>query len=761
MRLRFILLFLLTPFVLFAQDLIPKPVSFEKREGTFRLNSSTVVLNESASEEVKSIAESMRLRIASTTHLNPELVKVARRNFISFSINSELAAEAYTIHIDNEKAELKGGSGRSLFYAYQTLLQLFEDQIYNSEASYGFRLTLPACDIFDQPRFGYRGSMLDVGRHLMPVSFIKKYIDLLAMYKFNQFHWHLTEDQGWRIEIKKYPKLTEVGAYRKESMVGHYSDQKFDGKQYGGFYTQEEVKEIVAYAASKYINVIPEIEMPGHAQAALASYPELGCTGGPYEVRTLWGVSENVYCPYETTFTFLQDVLTEVMELFPSEYIHIGGDECPKTTWEESEFCQNLIKSEGLGDEHGLQSYFISRIDSFLTSKGRKLIGWDEILEGGLSPNATVMSWRGTEGGIEAARQKHDVIMSPNSYYYLDYYQGDPATEPLAIGGNLPLEKVYSYEPFTDELTEDQQQYILGVQGNLWTEYIATPEKAEYMLFPRLLAVAETGWSPQGEKDYENFVSRVQGHFGKLLMRNVNFSRSIWNLESEVTGNPGQGLTLWLNTVVENPVIRYNLGEELPDGNSPVYDPEKGIKIEKGTMIRAALFDKDNKPYGNVFTTTLKVNKATGKTYEYRSKPTRYTGGSTYALTDGKVGVLNNNNTWVGLNGDDLDLTLDLGEITEINELIIGFLHAPGSWIMYPKNLQISTSEDGEKFRDYPVYDLTVPEGASAAGQSMMNLNGVKARYLKIKAENYGSLPEGHAGAGKPAWLFVDEIEVN
>jgi hexosaminidase len=605
MRLRIVFFLLLSPFFVFSQNLIPKPAFFEKGKGSFRLNSSTVIVAESGSDEVNAIAESLRLRISSTTQLNPELVKAARRNFIAFSINNGLEPEAYAIHVDSKKVLLSGGSGRGLFYAYQTLLQLFEDQIYSSEASSSFRLSLPACDIQDQPRFSYRGSMLDVGRYMMPVAFIKKYIDLMAMYKLNQFHWHLTEDQGWRIEIKKYPKLTEVGAYRKETTLGHYDDRKLDGKPYGGFYTQEEVKEIVAYAASKYINVIPEIEMPGHAQAALASYPELGCTGGPYEVRSLWGVSKEVYCPYEVTFTFLQDVLTEVMELFPSEYIHIGGDECPKDSWKESEFCQNLIKTKGLKDEHGLQSYFISRIDSFLTAHDRKLIGWDEILEGGLSPNATVMSWRGTSGGIEAARQEHNVIMSPYTYYYLDYYQGDPESEPLAIGGNLPLEKVYEYEPYTDELTDEQKKYILGVQGNLWTEYVPTPEKAEYMLFPRLMAIAETGWSPKGEKDYENFVTRVQKHFGKLQMRNVNFSKSIYNLKSKVTGNTGQGFTLWLNTFAEKPVIRYNLGEDLPDGDSPLYDPEKGIPVKKDTMIRAALFDADNQRYGNVFTTTL------------------------------------------------------------------------------------------------------------------------------------------------------------
>ncbi len=731
-----------------------------KGEGTLRLNSSTTVVSTSDSKEVLAIAENMRQRIATSSHLNPELKRTGNRNAIIFSLDNSLKGEAYRIHIDTEKAELQAGTGKGLFYAYQTLLQLFEDQIYSDDAEYGIRYSLPVCDIEDEPRFGYRGLMLDVGRHMMPVSFVKKYIDLLAMYKFNQFHWHLTEDQGWRIEIKKYPKLTEVGAWRKETMLGHYSDQKFDGKPYGGFYTQEEVKEIVAYAASRYVNVIPEIEMPGHAVAALASYPELGCSGGPYEVRTLWGVATDVFCPYEKTFTFLEDVLTEVMALFPSQYIHIGGDECPKDSWKASEFCQNLIKEKGLGDEHGLQCYFFSRIDSFLTSKGRKLIGWDEILEGGLSPNATVMSWRGTEGGVQAARQKHDVIMSPNSYYYLDYYQADPATEPLAIGGNLSLEKVYSYEPYADDITEAEKPYILGVQGNLWTEYIATPEKAEYMLFPRALAIAETGWSKEGEKDYEEFLKRVQAHFGKLAKRRVNYSNSIYNLSSEVNGISG-GLNLKINTIVENPVIRYTLDGSVPTAESPLYSASEGITVTRDVMIRAALFDEGNRLFGNVFTTELRVNKATGKTYEYRSKPSRYTGGTTYALTDGKIGDERKMDTWVGINGGDLDLTLDLGEITEVHEFGIGFLHAPGSWVMYPKNLKISLSVDGEKFEEMPVYTFDKgKEGGPAAGNSVLKLNGQKARYIKVQAENYGKLPEGHAGAGSPAWLFVDEMVV-
>jgi len=348
---------------------------------------------------------------------------------------------------------------------------------------------------------------------MFPIAYIKRYIDMIALHKMNRFHWHLTEDQGWRIEISKYPRLTEIGAFRKETLIGHGGRRpfEFDGKRYGGFYTKEEVKEIVEYARTKFITVIPEIEMPGHAMAALASYPELGCTGGPYEVQTRWGVFEDVYCAgKEETFTFLENVLTEVMELFPSEYIHVGGDECPKTQWEKCPLCQQRIKEEGLKNEHELQSYFIQRIEKFVLSKGKKIIGWDEILEGGLAPEATVMSWRGTTGGIEAAKQKHDVIMTPYTYVYLDYYQCEPQGEPLAIGGYLPIEKVYSYNPMPEELTPEEQKHILGVQGNLWSEYLSTPEHMEYMAYPRMFAVAESGWTPDRLKDFEDFLARFE-----------------------------------------------------------------------------------------------------------------------------------------------------------------------------------------------------------------------------------------------------------
>lgn len=384
----------------------------------------------------------------------------------------------------------------------------------------------PVVRIDDSPRFSYRGVHLDVGRHFYPVEFIKHYIDLMALYKMNTFHWHLTEDQGWRIEIRKYPRLTEVGAYRRETILEKNFDPYVgDGIRYGGFYTQDEVREVVAHAESRYITVIPEIEMPGHSLAALAAYPELGCTEGPFEVATVWGVHEDIYCPREETFAFLEDVLLEVMELFPSRYIHIGGDEAPKARWKESAFAQEVIQREGLADEHELQSYFIRRIESFLRSHGRRLIGWDEILEGGLAPDATVMSWRGTEGGVEAARQGHDVVMTPTSHMYFDYYQADPAEEPLAIGGLITLEDVYEFEPVPDSLSWKEGQHILGAQANVWTEYMKTTQYVEYMLYPRLLALSEVVWSPKDQRDWDSFSRRLPAQFELLDRYGVNYRR--------------------------------------------------------------------------------------------------------------------------------------------------------------------------------------------------------------------------------------------
>jgi len=384
---------------------------------------------------------------------------------------------------------------------------------------------MPCLEIEDYPRFSWRGMHLDVGRHFMPKEFIKKYIDLIALHKMNTFHWHLTEDQGWRIEIKKYPRLTQIGAWRKETIAGHFSKKpmKFDGIAHGGFYSQDDIREIVEYAHRRYVTVVPEIEMPGHSQAAIVAYPELGNLSEKLPMRTYWGVDENILNADESTILFMQDILTEVLGLFDSEFIHIGGDEAPKKQWEQSTKAQARIKELGLKDEHELQSYFIKRMDTFLTSKGRRLIGWDEILEGGLAPGATVMSWRGEKGGITASKAGHDVVMATTDYTYFDYYQGDPKMEPLAIGGYLPLQKVYSYNPIPAGMSKEQAKHILGAQGQVWTEYISTPKKAEYMAFPRACALSEVLWTPMEKKDYNNFIDRLDIHLKRLDILDVNF----------------------------------------------------------------------------------------------------------------------------------------------------------------------------------------------------------------------------------------------
>lgn len=524
-------------------NIVPKPVSIYPQKGVFQLEKSTKiyvnfsldngkckVLAEAFSVQFEK-ASGIKLRVVNTDTLNkmPEdgilMVKTGSPKFKTFP------ESFYSLVVSPKRIVLRTHGLSGLFYGIETLKQLLPTEVYSVSEQKNVTWNIPSCAITDSARYQYRGLMLDVGRHYHSVATIKKYIDLLAMHKMNTLHWHLTEDQGWRIEIKKYPRLTEVGSKRKETMLGHYKDQKWDGKPYGGFYTQEEIKEVVAYATSKFVTVIPEIEMPGHSLAAIAAYPWLSCDSTKkYEVGTKWGVEKNVYCPTEKTFTFLEDVLTEVLELFPSKYIHIGGDECPKDVWKTSAFCQNLIKEKGLKDEHDLQSYFIQRMEKFLNSKGRQIIGWDEILEGGLAPNATVMSWRGTKGGIEAAKQKHNVVMSPNNFVYLDYYQADPKTtpQPIAIGGLVTLDKIYGYEP-SAELSPEEAKYILGVQANVWTEYISTPEYLDYMTFPRAIALAEIGWSPKGSRNFSDFQRRMQEHYKRLDKLNVNYFGSKLN----------------------------------------------------------------------------------------------------------------------------------------------------------------------------------------------------------------------------------------
>lgn len=479
--------------------IIPKPASIQPGTGVFELDSRSKIV--AASDDARKNANLFNDFLWNRYGIRLPVVKEATGKVIVIeSVADAQEPEAYNLTVADDAIRINGGNSGN-FYALQTVLQLIEEQ--------NGGLVIPAVKITDKPAFGYRGVMIDVARHFFSIDELKKIIDAMAYFKFNRLHWHLTEDQGWRLEIKKYPKLTEVAAWRDSTIIGQYGDFKpfiYDGEKHGGYYTQEEARDLVKYAANRKITIIPEIELPGHSTAVLAAYPEFGCKDTTYQVAGFWGVHPNIFCPKEETFQFLEDVLMEVMDIFPSEYIHIGGDEVPKDHWEQSDFAQKLIKKQKLKDEHELQSYFIQRIEKFLNKNGRRLIGWDEILEGGLAPNATVMSWRGEEGGIAAARMGHDVIMTPNSHLYIDHYQAkDIGTEPVAIGGFLPLEKVYSYHPLPDSLTTEQQKHVLGVQANLWTEYIGSNNKLEYMLFPRALALSEVAWTGREQRNYDNF----------------------------------------------------------------------------------------------------------------------------------------------------------------------------------------------------------------------------------------------------------------
>lgn len=531
---------LLCSAVSFAQEvnIIPQPVKLVKNAGNFVINSQTNLVV--ANKEDQATATFLNKYLTDYYGFALPITQKASKNSIKFTSkknSSGLKGEGYALKSDKNGVEITGNSPIGTFYGMQTLIQLLPVEKSNS-------LAIAAVEVNDEPRFVYRGAMLDVGRHFFPVSFVKKYIDYLALHKLNYFHWHLTEDQGWRIEIKKYPKLTEIGSKRNGSIIGRYPGKGSDNTVEQGFYTQEEVKEIVKYAADRFITVIPEIEMPGHGSAAIAAYPELSCfpnektnlpdnmisdlskkemaSGRNKIVQETWGVHADIFVPTENTFKFLEDVIDEVVTLFPSKYIHIGGDEAPKDAWKKSEFCQQLIKEKNLKDEHGLQSYFIQRMEKYINKKGRTLIGWDEILEGGLAPNAVVMSWRGEEGGIAAAKENHQVIMTPGSHVYLDHSQTKNEKE-VTIGGFLPLEKVYSYEPIPKELNEQQAKYVLGAQGNVWTEYMANPAKVEYMIFPRLSALSEVLWSSKESKDWAQFQTKVETMKKRYVIWGANY----------------------------------------------------------------------------------------------------------------------------------------------------------------------------------------------------------------------------------------------
>lgn len=756
MKKLFTLFFLVMVSLGWAQNslpLIPQPKNIELTKDLFRLNSKTVIqVADTNSFGAKFLQRGifeitgLKLDITSKSKLE-NLIKIG---YIVDSVGGDsiVGGDGYHLLVFDKTISITGYTDKDIFYGIQTLLQAISSDKPNS-------YSVPGLTISDAPKYTWRGMHLDVCRHFFPKEFIKKYIDYLALYKMNTFHWHLTDDQGWRIEIKKYPKLTEVGAWRNGSMIGHYTDQTFDNIRYGGFYTQEEIKEIVAYAKERHITIVPEIEMPGHALAALASYPEFSCTGGPFEVGKTWGVLEDVFCPKDETFTFLENVLSEVMTLFPSEYLHIGGDESPKVRWKSCPHCQKRIKEEHLKDEHELQSYFIRRIEKFVNSKGRKIIGWDEILEGGLAPNAAVMSWRGTEGGIAAAKQKHFVVMSPGSHCYFDHYQGEPKNEPIAFGGYTNVEKVYSFNPIPKELSAEESKYILGAQANLWTEYINTPEHVEYMLFPRIAALSEVVWGTSNPNKYKEFEKRLIQHFEMYDKKGINYSKAIFEVTSKV--NPAEnGVAFELKSVNPNG-IKYTVDGLEPNANSIAY--EKPIIITSNQIIKAAYFE-EGKAKSATIEQPFFITKSTGKKIELVHQPHENYGiGGSFTLVDGMKGNPSKfGRDWLGFWGKDMKATIDLGKAATISKISINTLSSEGSWIYYPKSIGILVSEDGKNY--IPITIVLSKEIYEKKGKIVVEFDKQKVQFVKVIAENNGIIADGKPGAGSKSWLFADEIMV-
>jgi len=583
--------------------IIPRPASQTVGQGVFTLNRQTPIVANGT--DAQNVARLFNYFLNKKYGFTLKIADKAAANAIVLKVIADDAEgkEGYQLDVNNHSVRISGDKGGA-FYGCQSLLQLMHQS--------GREFTVPAIVINDKPRFAYRGLMLDVGRHFFSVDEIKRVLDMMAYLKMNRFHWHLTDDQGWRLEIKKYPKLTTISAWRDSTIIGSYGDNKpfvYDHERTGGGYTQEQAREIVKYAAARNIEVIPEIEMPGHSTAVLAAYPELGNDTTPYSVVGYWGVHRTIYKPSEQTFKFLEDVLTEVMDIFPSKYIHIGGDEVPKDEWKTSALAQQLIKDNHLKDEDELQSWFIKRIDRFLTAHGRNLIGWDEILEGGISPNATIMSWRGEEGGIQAAKLNHNVIMTPGGYMYLDHGQAaDKTIEPLTIGGFLPLKTVYDYNPVPAVLSADQQKYILGVQGNLWTEYIATDNKLEYMLFPRAIAVAEVGWTQPELKDLDNFKqSRLPVMLKDIAQMGTNFR--IPEADTVVNTNPKTNRKqITLMPLVAQSRIYYTIDGHKADNTGSLYKgPVTLPKMNAGqpAVLKYIVVTPDNRASAEY---TIKVN---------------------------------------------------------------------------------------------------------------------------------------------------------
>ena len=681
-------------------------------------------------------------------------------NTISLSQNySNDNKEAYQVTITANNITINGASKAGTFYGVQFLRKSIPVQKVS-------KVTFPAKIITDKPYFAYRGAHLDSARHFFSADSVRIYIDMLALHNINKFHWHLTDDQGWRFESKKYPELTVVGSTRSQTMLGKEWD-KFDGKPHSGFYTQQEMKELVKYAAERNITIIPEIDLPGHMVAVLATYPKLGCTGGPYKVRETWGVAEDVLCAgNDETYDFIKNILEEVTEIFPSEYIHIGGDECPKNSWKKCPKCQAKIKALGIkGDakhtaEEYLQSHIITFAEEVLAKKGRKMIGWDEILEGGLAPNATVMSWRGIGGAIEAAKSNHDAIMTPMSFCYFDFYQTDKTDkEPLAIGNYLPVERVYSFNPYPEALNKEQQKHILGVQANIWTEYIQTFKHVEYMALPRMAALAEVQWvAPTKPKNYQEFLQRLMRLLPIYEVEGYTYAKHIFDLRAEVKPSVDE-INVTFSCLQDTPIYYTTDGSE-PTKNSNVY--KEPLKLTQNTNLKAKVFGKEGE---SEFNQEFFFNKATVRPIEFLSKPTQnYAYNGAITLVDGRKGGTNSRSSeWLGFSEAPCEALITLKDNTLVKEVSFNAFIETGDWIYPPTNFEVWGSKDGknyeligkasydmpkEHFKEIKTYSLSFPEK--------------EVTYLKVKINEVNKIPAFHEGAaGKPGFLFIDEIQVN
>ncbi|MFM8805786.1 MAG: beta-N-acetylhexosaminidase [Sphingomonadales bacterium] len=678
----------------------------------------------------------------------------------------------YEMTVSGEGILIKASNLEGAFYATRTLLQLLQR---NKKGNW----ECPAVLIEDFPRFSYRGMHLDVGRHFFPVAVIKQYIDWLAYHKLNKFHWHLTEDQGWRIEIKQFPLLTSIGGWRNGTIIGRYPGKGNDNTPHGGFYTQAEIREVVSYAQQRFIEVIPEIEMPGHSSAAIAAYPWLSCypekptaipatmisqasaqqqkQGSIKLVQETWGVFDDVFCAgNDSTFLFLEKVIDEVSALFPSSYFHIGGDECPKNHWKYCKRCQQRIESLQLKDEHELQSYFVKRIEHYLNKKGKTLIGWDEILEGGLAPNAVVMSWRGESGGIEAAKEKHEVIMTPGNPVYFDHSQSENE-DSVTIGGYNSIEKVYRYDPVPPALSGGYENYVLGTQANVWTEYMAYPSKIEYMIFPRIAALSEVSWTVPAQKNWTAFEKRLPVFFDRYKQWGVQTSAAYFDITAGITTQPGNtGLALSLRTKAPGTVIEWVQ-------NNTAIPYRDALPITKSGLMRAQSKDSLTGTIKSRFEQLFQLHKAAGKKITLITPASKnYPGDGALTLVNGIKANKGYSRTrdYLGFSGTDAEAVIDLGEKTTLTKVEVSFLQQPGSWIYPPAAIEVHSSEDGILFTKLEASQLNHEDFYESAMKSKELIINTKCRFIKVMVKNFGAIPSGQAGEGKPAWLFVDEISL-